>query len=136
MFCNKNYQKKFDGNLKKQFFKTYKLPNYDINKFILLLRKILCSYKYMDGQKKFSETSLSKRRFYSHLNTENITDADYTHAEKVCKDFKIKHIEKYYDLHIQSDTLLLADVFDSFRSMCLEIYELNTSLFLASPGLA
>ena len=49
MFCNKNYQKKFDGNLKKQFFNTYKLPNYDINKFILLLRKILCSYKYMDG---------------------------------------------------------------------------------------
>ena len=64
------------------------------------------------------------------------TDADSTHAEKVCKDFKIKHIEKYYDLHIQSDTLLLADVFDSFRSMCLEIYELDTFLFLASPGLA
>ena len=75
--CKKNYQKMFDENLTKQFFNTYKSYNHDINKFILLLRKGVYPYEYMDDQEKFNETSLPEKKiFYSHLNMEDITDAD------------------------------------------------------------
>ena len=49
---------------------------------------------------------------------EDITDADYTHAKRVYKDFDIKNLGKYCGLYVQSDTLLLADVFENFRNMC------------------
>ena len=67
---------------------------------------------------------------------EDITDADYAHAERVCKNFKIKKIGEYYDLYVQSDTLLLADVFENFRNRCLKIYKLDPVKFLSAPGLA
>ena len=63
--------------------------------------------------------------FYSHLNLENITDADYVHAKRVCKDFEIKHLGECHDLHVQSNTLLLVDLFENFRNMCLKIYKLD-----------
>ena len=65
-----------------------------------------------------------------------ITDADYAHAKRVCKDFEIKHLGEYQDLYAQRDTLLLADVFENFRNMCREIYELDPAKFLSAPGLA
>ena len=65
-----------------------------------------------------------------------ISDADYTHAKRVCKDFEIKKLGEYHDLYVQSDTLLLADVFENFRNMCLKIYELDPAKFLSAPGLA
>ena len=58
------------------------------------------------------------------------------HMEKVRKDFKIKNLEEYHDLYVQSHTLLLADIFENFRNMCLEIYELDSAKFLSAPGLA
>ena len=67
---------------------------------------------------------------------EDVTNADYAHAKRVCKDFKIKKSKKHHDLHVQSDTLLLVDVFENFRNMCLEIYELVSAKFLSAPGLA
>ena len=86
--CNKNYQQKFDEKLKERFFNTYKFSNHDNNKFILLLWKGVYPYEYMDDWEKFNETSLpEKEDFYSHLNMEDITDADYTHAKRVCKNF-------------------------------------------------
>ena len=67
---------------------------------------------------------------------EDITDADYAHAKRVCKDFEIKKLGQYHDLYVQSNTLLLADVFENFRNMCLEISEPDLSKFLSAPGLA
>ena len=76
----------------------------------------------MDDWEKLNKTLLlEKEDFYSHLNMEDITDADYAHAKRVCKDFEIKNLGEYYDLYVQSDTLLLADVFGNFRNMCLKI---------------
>ena len=44
-----------------------------------------------DDVEKFNETwLLAKEDFYSHLNMEDSTDADYTHVKRVCKDFEIK----------------------------------------------
>ena len=67
---------------------------------------------------------------------EDITDADYAHTKRVCRDFEIKKLGEYYDLYVQSDTLLLADVFENFRNICLETYELDPAKFLSAPGLA
>ena len=66
----------------------------------------------------------------------DITESDYTHVERVCKDFKITNLEEYHDFYVQSDTLLLADVFENFRNMCLKIYQLDPAKFLSTPGLA
>ena len=60
-----------------------------------------------------------KQDFYSHLNIEDITDADYAHAKEVCKDFEIKHLGEYTLLYI-INKLLSAHVFENFGNMCLE----------------
>ena len=91
----------------------------------------------MDRWKRFKEESLpNKESFYSELNNEHITDEDYAHAQKVWDTFKIKNLGEYHDLYVQSDTLLLADVFENFRDKCIEIYELDPAHFLSAPGLA
>ena len=53
---------------------------------------------------------------------EGVADADYAHAKIVCKGFEIKKIGDCHDLYVQSDTLLLVDVFENFRNMCILIY--------------
>ena len=67
---------------------------------------------------------------------EDITDVDYAQANRVCKDFEIKELGEYYDLYVQSDTLLLTDVSENFRNMCLKIQELDLAKFLFVTGLA
>ena len=76
-------------------------------------------------------TSLTEKEdFYSHLNMEDITDADYAYAKRVCKNFEIKNLAEYHNLYVQRNKLLLADVFENFRKMCYEIYELHPAKFL------
>ena len=67
---------------------------------------------------------------------EDITDADYMNAKRVCKDFEIKNLGEYHDFYFKIDTLLSADVFENFRKMSLEISMLDPVKFLSGPGLA
>ena len=60
---------------------------------------------------------------------ENIIDADYMQAKNVCKDFEIKKLVEYYDLYLQSDTLLLPNVFRNFCNIFIEIYDLGPARF-------
>ena len=77
-----------------------------------MLRKSVYPHEYINDWEKFFERSFpEKEDFYSHLNIEDISDADYTHTKRICKDFKINSLGEYHDLCVQSDTLLLADVF-------------------------
>ena len=126
--CYKNYQKHFDENLKKRFFNTYKLSNYNINKFNLFLGKRAYFYEYMDDWKKYNKTSLRETEgSYSNLNIEDIANIDYDHRKR-CLNKKFRRTSWH--------TLLLSDVFENFRNMCLEIYELDPARFLTAPGLA
>ena len=135
--CNIYYKKKFNKDLIKKFKNTYSFCNNDLNKFILLLRKGVYPYEYMGSWEKFNETSLpSKEDFYSHLNMENIDDIDYRHGNNVFKSFKLENLGNYHDLYVKSDTLLLADVFENFRNMCIKVYELDPAHFVSLPGLA
>ena len=125
----------YDALIEK-FPNTHQLCNKDLNKFALLLRKGVYPYEYMDSWKRLKEESLPhKESFYSELNNEHISDEDYAHAQKVWDTFKIKNLGEYHDLYVQSDTLLLADVFENFRDKCIEIYELDPAHFLCAPEL-
>ena len=102
-----------------------------------MLRKGVYPYEYMDSWEKFNETSLpSKKGFYSKLNMENIDDIDYRHGNNVFKSFKLENLGDYHDLYVQSDPLLLADLFKNFRDMCIKEYEQDPAHFLSAPGLA
>ena len=91
----------------------------------------------MYNRERFDETLLpNKEAFYSNLNMEDITDADYRHANKLFKEFKLKHLGEYHDLYVQSDTLLLPDVFENFRNTCIKVHELDLAHFLPVLGLA
>ena len=130
--------KKLTEGLIKKFPSVYQFCKSNLNKFVLLLRKGVYPYEDMDNWRKFDETILlpPKEAFHSNLNLENISDEDYAHVQKVWEVFEIKNRGEYHDLYVQSDTLLLADVFENFRNMCLEIYELDPTYFVSVPGLA
>ena len=66
---------------------------------------------------------------------EDATAADNTHTESVCKEFETKYFEEYRGLYVQTNTLLLADVFENFQNMCLEIYELDPEKFFRASEL-
>ena len=82
----------------------------------------------MDGWEKFNETSLpEKEDFCSHLNMEDVTDADQAHAKRVCNDLERKILGEYHDLYVQSNILLSAVIH--------YIYEFDPAKFISAPGL-
>ena len=85
---------------------------------------------------KISMKHYLKKKIFSDLNMEDITDADYTQIKRVCTDFEIKNLGEYHGLYVQSNTLLLADVSGNLRNLSLKIYELDPTHFLAALGLA
>ena len=69
------------------------------------------------------------------MNGKSLMKIDYMYGKKVCKDFQTKNLGEYHDLYHKSDTLLVADVFENFREMCLKIYHLDSAKFLSAPRL-
>ena len=135
--CKKKYEKDLNKELIKRFANTYEFCNGDLNKFIFLLRTGVYPYEYMDNWERFDETSLAdKESFYSSLNMENIDDIDYRHGNNVFKKFKLKNLGEHHDLYVQSDTLLLTDVFEDFRNTYIKVYEFDPAHFVSLPGLA
>ena len=79
----------------------------------------------MDSWERFNETSLpDKKAFYCELYLKGTTDKDYTYIQKVFEEFELKNLAHYYDLYVQSDTLLLAYVFENFRKKCIKYMSL------------
>ena len=134
--CKKNYKKDFSKELIQRFANIYEFGNEDLNEFVLLLKKGIYPYEYMDSWERFNETSLpDKEAFYSNLYMEDITDVNYKHVKKVFKNLMNKNLSEYHDLYVQTDTLLLADVFENFRNIYIKVYELDPAHFLSAPGL-
>ena len=135
--CKTSYNINLNNKLIEVFSNTYNFCSGDINKFILILGKGVYSYEYMDSFERFFETSLpDKYAFDSNLNMENITDIDYRHARIFFNKFNDNNLCDYYDLYVQSDTLLLADVFTNFKKVCFDIYELDSTPFSSAPEFA
>ena len=134
--CNKIFNTDFIKELINGFSNTFKFCDGDINKFILLVRKGVYPYEYMNSLEIFDETSLpNKEDFYSSLNMGDITDIDHRHAKKVFKQLKLNDLSYHHNLYVQSDTLLLADVFENFRNKGIKTYKLDPAYFLSAPGL-
>ena len=130
--CKKSHKNHFNKDLIKRFENTYEFCDRNINKFILVY-----PYDYMDSWERFDEELLpDKEAFYSSLNMEGIIDVDYRHGKKVFKNFSNKNLGDYHDLYVQSDTLLLADIFENFGNKFIEIYELDHVDFLLHQDVA
>jgi hypothetical protein len=109
----------------------------DSDKVPLLLRKGVYPYDHMDCVEKFEESTLPpKESFYNVLNDEQVSDEDYAHATSVFNSFACQNMGDYHDLYLMSDVILLTDVFENFRSVCLKAYNLDPCHFYTSPGLA
>ena len=102
-----------------------------------MIRKGVYPYEYMDGWKKFEETSLlPEDAFYSRLNMKGISDQDYEHAQQVWNTMEKKALGCYHGTSLKTDVLLLADVFETFRNTCLKHYKLDPAHFYTAPELA
>ena len=153
-FIIKELVKEFDGNFEclgenTETYITFSVPlKKEIknkNKIIEITYKIkfIDSYRFMPTSQSKLVDSLSEGLHNNRcvtvnlvLNVENIDDIDYRHGNNLFKKFKLKNPGEYHDLYVQSDTLLLADVFENFRNMCIKVYELDPAHFLSLPGLA
>jgi len=123
-------------NLSKEQCKNVK-SRYFGKQLDLVLRKGVYPYEYMDSLERLNETQLpSKTAFYSKLNETEISDEDYKHAQTVWKEFGCKTIRDYHNLYNVSDVLLLADIFENFRDVCMDNYKLDPAWYFTSPGLA
>ena len=124
------------NNLPKDAFNNVK-RYYTDDKLSLLTRKGVYPYEYMNSPEKLKETKLPpKEAFYSRLNDEDISDENYAHTQKVWETFEMKNLEDYHNLHNRVDVLLLADVFENFRDICIKNYKLDPAHYYTAPGLA
>ncbi|XP_072024902.1 uncharacterized protein [Amphiura filiformis] len=126
------------GKLVENLDEFSELPKfYQDEQLQLLLRKGVYPYDHVNSLEKLQETSLPpKDTFYSKLNEEHISDEDYEHAQNVWNAFEMKTMREYHDLYLKSDVLLLADVFESFRKLCLKNYKLDPCWYYTAPGLS
>ena len=103
----------------------------------LLLRKGVFPYDWFDNFNKLSANHLPpKEAFHSILNDSHISIEDYQHAQRVWDIFDMKTMRDYHDLYLKSDVLLLSDVFENFRDVCLDNYHLDPAFYYTAPGLA
>ena len=125
------------NNLARGGHEFWGFENYNDRQSELLIRKGIYPYEYMDSWDKFKETSLSSiEKFYSNLNMSGVSDGDYEHACRVWQEFGIQNMAEYHNLYLGTDVVLLANVLESFRRVCLENYGLDPSHFYTAPGLA
>ena len=137
-FLNSSLEKLVDNLSKEGIEKFPTLCKYiDSDKVPLLLRKGVYPYEYMNSFEKFQEPCLpAKDQFYSSLTDSSISDEDFAHAQRVFEAFHCSDLGDYHNLYLLSVVLLLADVFENFRNLCLEYYKLDPGHFYTSPGLS
>ena len=125
-----NWQSNFRYSSKNDIIKTEKCLD-------LLSEKGVYPYDYMNSFDKFNDEHLpSKEQFYSRLNEEDITLDDYKKAKQIWKHFDIQNMGEYHDLYLKTDVLLLTDVFENFRDMCLSYYGLDPVYYYTLPNFA
>ena len=135
-FLNSKLEKLASNLTEDDFIYTKKYFT-DPLQFNLMKRKGAYPYDYMDRPSKFNDTKLPEREeFYNLLTDTNISEDDYRHAKDVWNTFNLKNMGEYHDLYLQTDILLLVDVFENFRKTCLTYYKLDPLHYITSPGLA
>ena len=123
------------NNLARRGHEFWGFESYNDSQCKLRIRKGIYPYEYMDSWDRFKETSLPIiERVYSSLNMSEISDSDYEHACSIWREFRIRNMGEYHNLYLRTDVILVANVFESFRLVCLENYGLDPSHFYTAPG--
>ena len=126
----------YDGGKGKHKFK-HSLKYNDKEHIDLLLKKGVFPYDYMTDWGVFDDTQLPPiDDFFSRLNDQNCSEDDYKHAQNVWDTFGIKTLGEYQDLYCKTDVLLLADIFENFRDLCMKDYDLDPVHYFTLPGFA
>ena len=124
------------NNLPKDGFKNI-LRYFSEKQAEILKQKGFYPYEYMDKVERFNDTTPPPlKAFYSKLSGRGITEKDYKHVWNVWKTFNMKSLKDYHELYNVTDVLLLADVFENFRDLCLKNYKLDPVYYFTTPGLA
>ena len=118
-------------NLRREF------GNISAECFNILLRKGVYPYDYMKTWEKLNERQLPAREeFYSILKEAECSIEDYEHAQNVWRKFGCNTLKDYEDLYLKTDVLLLADVFENFRTLSLQNYRVDPAHYVSSPQLS
>ena len=103
----------------------------------LLKQKGFFPYDYMDSIEKLKDSEPPPQKaFYSKLTGKGINNYNYNHVLNVWKTWNMKTFKEYLELYNVTDVLLLADVFENFRDICLKNYGLDPVYYYTAPGLA
>ena len=107
------------------------------NEFNLMKRKGIFPYDYLDSENRLNETQLPPQSlFFNKLTNESCSVDDYKHAEQVWNTFNCRSILDYLLLYLKTDVLLLCDIFENFRKVCKNIYNLDPCQYYTTPGLS
>ena len=118
------------NNLARGGGKFFGFEEYSENQYKLFIRKGIYPYQYMTDWDKFKEMKLTPRdAFYSKLNMAGVREENYEHAHRVWKEFGLNDLGEYHDLYLKTDVILLANVFEEFRKVCLKSYGLDPAHF-------
>ena len=124
------------NNLPKDAFKNIS-KYYTPEEVELIKQKGFYPYEYMDSIEKFNDPKPPPQNaFFSKLTGRGITEKNYKHVLNVWNTFKMEIFKDYHELYNETDVLLLADVFENFRDLCLKIYGLDPVYYFTAPGLA
>ena len=127
-----------------KYFKN-KYPSITNEQLKLVVKKGEFPYEYITDDSKFNDSCLPEKKWFnSKLTPLDINkngdakqlDKKYDHALKVWNTFNIKNLGEYNDLYLSLDVLLLADVFENFRTICLSNYGLDPAYYLTAPSLS
>lgn len=127
------------ANLPNDGFKNLNLEfqQYSENKINMLKRKGIYPYEFMDRIDKMKIKHLPKKKyFFSKLTNSTISDNEYNFANQIWNEFNINNMREYTELYLKTDIILLADVFEQFRNVCLKIYKLDPAHYYTAPGLS
>ena len=124
------------NNLPKDGFKN--LEKYFTPEQVKLLKqKGFFPYDFLDDIEKLKIKKPPKQEvFYSKLTGHGINNDNYQHVLKVWKTCKVKTFKDYLMNYNITDVLLLADVFENFRDVCLKNYGLDPVYYYTAPSLA
>jgi len=76
------------------------------------------------------------RRVFSTSTEAGIKEREFDHVKEVWDDFGLNALGEYNDLYLKIDVLLLADVFENFRDLCMKTYNMDATHYFTAPGLS
>lgn len=113
----------------KKFLTSHEMP--------FVQQKGIYPYEYVNTWSRFEEEALpEKEAFFNTMTNKHISQQNYSQACAIWNKFNCKNLGEYSDLYLKIDVLLLADIFENFRLVCYETYNLDPCHYVSSPGLS